>query len=268
MAVQGSLNNTNVAFRRAGEGRMKDNETIEQDAGRSAALAQYTVMGQKASSRKWVPLTDVSPTLTPAKLVCGAAGTNLAGFQAVTDGEFAFTVDGVLINIIGLDWSAIAALDEVVDTINAQAAGRFTAIWDSKTAAVTFVSNSSGVLSTITVLSAVSGGSGTDVSGAGFLNGLTGTGTATQGTGGDGSDLPTGIYMGEDIAAADIVAGDVTARMILVGGNGIYDKNQVVLENSLALTDVVEARVQTIESVLQDRGIWLQDTLDISSHQA
>lgn len=388
MAVQSSLNNAVTPFFRGGEGRIKDNETFEQDAARATALAVYTVVAQKAATRKWVPLSSVDPTLTKGKMVCGALGvtlaaleaitdgefaisidgvamditgldftgieapnatnaeavcgalgTNLAGFQAVTDGSFRITVDGVQIDISGLDWSAIAALDEVVDTINTQAAGRFTAIYDSKTDAVTMVSPRKGAVSTITVLSAtgagtdvsgagflnggsasltqgdgddstdrnlasvindaaagrffctydgsrvaffsptlgtqssvsvlsaVSGGAGTDISGASYLNGLTGTGTATAGTGGDGSDLPSGIIL-NSIPAASLVAGDVTGNLVLLGGNVTVDKEQVVLENSLALTDVVVARSATIESVLLDKGISITETIDGVSYQA
>jgi len=391
MAHQSSQNNFNVPFERGGEGRIYDNETFEQDAGRAAALAPYTVVAQKAASRKWVPLTSVDPTLTKgkmvagaagtaeagfqaisdgkfavsvdgvamditsldftgieaptatnAKLVCGAIGTNIAGFQAVTDGSFTVVVDGVSIVITTLDWSEITALDEIVDPINALAAGRFLAVYDADVDVVTifslrkgdvstmgyltaggggtdvsgagflngltgtgtltqgtgddgtdrnvadvindaaagrfftlydgarfaFYSPSVGVQSSVSVLSAVSGGGGTDISGAGYLNGLTGTGTATAGTGEDGSSIPSGIYIGESIPAADLVAGDVTGRMVLLGGNVVVDTEQVVLENSLTLNSVVVSRFQTIASVLQDRGIWMQSTVDISSYQA
>jgi hypothetical protein len=266
MAVQNTLNITNIPWKHSGEGREIDNETIAQDAGRSTALAQFTVMAQQVADGKWVPLTDVAPALTGATLVCGAVGTNLAGFQAVADGEFSFDLDGVTIDVTGLDWSTIADLHEVIDPINAAAAGRFTAVWDDKTEVITLLSNTRGYLSTITVLGAVSGGAGTDVSGSGFLNGA--AGTATQGAGGDGSDLPTAVYTGEDITAAALVAGDVTERNMLVGGNGMYARDLLVLENSLTLASIVEARSQTIESVLQDRGIFFTYTRDGSAHQA
>lgn len=389
MAVQNQLDLSNIPFMRGGEGRIRDNETFEQDAGRAADLAIHTVVAQKAATRKWVPLTSVDPTLTKgkmvcgaagtaeagfqavsdgefataidgvamditaldftgieaptrtnAKLVCGAIGTNLAGFQAVTDGEFQLAVDANAYSITGLDWSAITALDEVVDPINAQAAGRFLAVYDSKTTIVTifslingdtstmgyltagaagtdvsgagflngltgtgtltqgagddgtdrnagdvineaaagrffvlydgtafsFFSTTLGVGSSVSVLTAVSGGGGTDISGAGYLNGLTGTGTATAGTGGDGSTLPTGIIL-NSIPTASLVAGDVAGNLVLLGGNVICDTDQVVLENSLTLNDVVISLSKTLSRALEDRGIWLTDTIDISSPQ-
>lgn len=388
MAVQTNTNLANLPFQRGGEGFIYDNETFEQDAARSTALAVYTVVAQKAASRKWVPLTSVDPTLTNgkmvcgtlgatlaqlqaisdgefalsvdgvamditgldftgieaptatnAKAVCGALGTNLAGFQAVTDGTLRITVDGTQIDITGLDWSTITALDEVVDPINAAAAGRFTAVFDAKSEVVTFLSPRKGSTSTITVLAAqgtgtdvtgsgylngtsatltqgtgddqtdrniasvinaaaagrfyvtydgtkvsffsfsygtqssvsvlstVAGGTGTDISGASYLNGATGTGTATAGTGGDGSDIPTGIIL-NSITAASLVAGDVTGNMVLVGGKIVVDENQVVLENSLALTNVVVSRQKTIQRCLEDIGIFMTDSIDGSSYQA
>ena len=392
MAVQYQSNKSILAFIREGDARIKDNETLEQDVGRGIVpLAQYTVLAQKAASRKWVPLTSVDPTLTPGKMVCGDLGTSIAAFRGISDGEFAVTIDGVAMNITGLDFtgielstgtvasavcgalgtnlagmqavadgaynitvdgqvcaitgldfSAIAALPEIPDVINAKALGRFIAVWDSKTTKVEFHSLRKGALSTITalsapaggtdisgagflngltgtavlaqgsgtddldlqiadiiedkaagrfhvlsngsrlqfisptlgtqstvsVLSAVAGGAGTNISGAGFLNGLTGTGVATAGTGLDGSTLPTGILISSEVAAALLVAGDVTGQCVLIGGNVVVDGDAMVLEGSLARTSVVVDRGQTIESCLADRGIFCAETRDISAYQA
>lgn len=126
--------------------------------------------------------------------------------------------------------------------------------------AFTFVSGTEGPGSAISVLTA--GAAGTDISGAGYLNGLTGTGTATAGTGGGGVDSPRGIYLGGSITAAELVAGDVVDRPILVGGCCTVDSGQIVLENSLAVTDVVESKGDIIRGVLATNGIYLEDTID------
>lgn len=390
MASQVLYNNAVIPFIRGGDPYSYDNAVFAQDAARSAELAEFTIVAQNATTRKWVPLTSVDPTLTSGKLVCGAAGTaeagfqavsdaefalpvdgvtvtltgldftgieaptrtgaklvcgavgtNLAGFQAVTDGAFNFTVDGNLIAVTGIDLSTIADLHELIDPINAALAGRATAVWDDKTEVVTFLSNLRGDTSTITVLSApaagtdisgagflngasgtgtatqgtgddgtdrniasvindaaagrfyctydgarfafysysqgvhssvgpltaVSGGSGTDISGAGYLNGLTGTGTATAGTGGDGTNVPAGIII-NSIPAASLVAGDVSSNQVIVGGHVIVDRGQVVLENSLALTDVVVGTNKTVQRVLEEIGIFMKYTTDISAYQA
>jgi hypothetical protein len=55
----------------------------------------------------------------------------------------------------------------------------------------------------------------------------------------DGSNTARGIYIGEDIAAAALVAGDVTGRPIIVYGIGlVLDSTQLILENSLTLASV------------------------------
>lgn len=59
MAVQSRSDMNNYPFILSGAGLHKDNETLLTDGARATALAPFTVMAQIASSRKWVPLTDV-----------------------------------------------------------------------------------------------------------------------------------------------------------------------------------------------------------------
>lgn len=266
MTVQTQQNNDTTPFIRAGLGAVKQAEVILQDAGRAIPLAYATVMAQIPSSRKWVPLTIVNPDVTVAKMVCGANGANLAAWQAVTDGAFKISFNGVEISLTGLDFSSITVLDEIVDTINAVLLGRGWAIYDSKADVVSFVTNLPGLNGVVSVLTA--GASGTDISGSGFLNGLTGTGTATAGAGNDGQNLPAGIYTGDEITAAALVAGDVIDSPILVGAAVLVDTNQVVLENSLTLNSVVIALNKTINAALANIGIFVEETVDISSFQA
>lgn len=94
----------------------------------------------------------------------------------------------------------------------------------------------------------------------------------------DGSAIPQGIYMGPEIAAADLVAGDVVDAMILVGAGVFVDKNLLVIENSKLLTTVINSNlagtgtatpifVQTVEDYLNNKGIFIEDTVDISSYE-
>ena len=89
----------------------------------------------------------------------------------------------------------------------------------------------------------------------------------------NGSAVPAGIYIGPDIAAADIVAGDVTENQILVGA-AFIDLNQLVIENSKTLDTVINATggadnilIQTVRDFLANRGIFAEDTVDISSFE-
>jgi hypothetical protein len=85
-----------------------------------------------------------------------------------------------------------------------------------------------------------------------------------------GASVPTAIYMGEDIAAADLVAGDIEDVDILVGGGCLVDKNQVVFDDgTLSNASVVIAIANafwtmTAEKCLGLFGIYQQDTIDIS----
>jgi hypothetical protein len=280
-----------------------------------------------------------APSDTPAYMTCGTNGAIIAaGWNALTDGEFAITVNGVAHDVTGIDCNTVqvTTFDEVAETISyAVAPLGLLCIYDTATNAFRFVSLETGRDASVSVLSAVGGGAGTDISGAGYLNGLTGTGTATAGTGGigasitsvinaaalgkfrvewdasgnnliflapsgqaitvlsavaagagtdisgagylngltgtgtvtapTGEQIPMGIYRGEEIAAATLVAGDVTNQSIVVGGQGlIVDLAQLVLENSLTVNSVIVSKQKTVAAVLREIGIFANTTTDIS----
>ena len=85
-----------------------------------------------------------------------------------------------------------------------------------------------------------------------------------------GASVPTAIYMGDDIAAADLASGDIEDVDILVGGGCLVDKNQVVydggtLSNSSVVIAIANAFwTMTAEKCLGLFGIYQQDTIDIS----
>lgn len=92
----------------------------------------------------------------------------------------------------------------------------------------------------------------------------------TDETATDGTAIPQGIYIGQEIAAATIVAGDVTDQVILVGAWVFVDKTQLVIENSKLLTTVITVGttdLRTVEDHLANRGIFMEDTVDISSFE-
>ena len=276
MAVMSYTDNSNKPFYLGGGDRVtRGQETFAQDAGRSTALAPFTVVA-KNSAGTWTPLSDVDPALSSAYLTCGALAGNLAAWQAVTDGEFAITVDGIAIDVTGLDFSGIAALTEIPAVINSDAAvtGVFKVVdVDGVAGSMRIESLKQGTPnSSITVTSAVSGGTGTDISaGTTGLNGADGTGTVTAATGDLYTTIPAGIYIGTSIAAASLVAGTVTKKQVLVGGFPVYvDKNQLVFENSQALTSVVKVNGinKTIEDYLvQNLGIIAIDAVAMDAQE-
>lgn len=62
MPVQSEQNNANRPFILSGESKSRENETILQDAGRTADLVDKTVMAKVAASGKWVPFIDETET--------------------------------------------------------------------------------------------------------------------------------------------------------------------------------------------------------------
>lgn len=86
----------------------------------------------------------------------------------------------------------------------------------------------------------------------------------------DGTAIPRAIYIGADILAADLVAGDVENVSIQKGGAVKVDKNQVVLENALTFDTIIGGAVldkRSIENALNEVGIFLQDSLDITGFE-
>ena len=135
------------------------------------------------------------PAAAAGYLTGGSSATSVAGtWAAVTDGEFAITIDGVAYDITGIDFSAahadgaVADMDDVADRIQtyirAGTGNEETVVWSTDHFVIT--STVARVSGYVSVTSAVSGGSGTDISGVGtaFMDSETGRGTATAGAGG------------------------------------------------------------------------------------
>lgn len=98
-----------------GQGKVHDDLTVLQDAGRSGSgdMVFLTVMAQRASDQKLIPLSEVDQAMTNAFLTCGAIDGTMAEFAAVTDAELRLTVDGEVITLADMDMSG---LDSVLDT--------------------------------------------------------------------------------------------------------------------------------------------------------
>jgi hypothetical protein len=83
----------------------------------------------------------------------------------------------------------------------------------------------------------------------------------------DGSAIAKGVYMGDDITAATLVAGDVVDVAILIGSDCTVDENQIVFDDgTLSKDSVVEAAtvgVHRTEDDLNKVGIFLEATIDV-----
>lgn len=95
----------------------------------------------------------------------------------------------------------------------------------------------------------------------------------TSETATDGTSTPTGIFIGADVTAAALVAGDVLDAPILVGGACLVDNGQVVIENSKTLATVLTTgtttviQIITVKDALAQVGIFVSDTVDITSFE-
>jgi len=87
----------------------------------------------------------------------------------------------------------------------------------------------------------------------------------------DGTALPYGIYVGEEITAAALVAGDVVDCPAIIGGNITVSRDAITLEAG-ALTDQIIAEANspiryTVEEALRLRGIFLEGVIDADEYE-
>lgn len=84
----------------------------------------------------------------------------------------------------------------------------------------------------------------------------------------DGTAVPAGIFVGNNITGAALVAGDVVDQVILIGASVTIDVSQLVIENSKLLTTVIVGSAiftQTVRDYLHMRGIFPETTVAISA---
>lgn len=140
---------------------------------------------------------------TSGRMITGVVTAAIAAWQAVTDGEFTISVDGTPQNVTGLDFSLDTDLDDVASAISTGITGA-TCAWDGTTEKFTITSGTTGETSTISALTPVSGGVGTDISGSDFMNGLASAVTIIPGTDADQLLTLTTKWQGADSDDLDI----------------------------------------------------------------
>lgn len=176
--------------------------TFDYGAGRLAFYSTFaavqddprvTAEGEKAAREFFaqpkraarMAIGQVFTTPQAGYLLTGAIGT-LSAFQAVTNGSFAVSIDGVSEDITALNFSTDTTLAQVAARIQtalqAVATGGFTAATCVISGTqIRITSGTTGDGSTVSVLAPVSPASGTDISGPGFMNGRLGTAVAQPG---------------------------------------------------------------------------------------
>lgn len=167
-----------------------------------------------------VDLTGIDFTAKPAtsgKLTTIGLSSNLANIIAVDNGEMVINVDGTDFTLSSLDFTAATTIANVATVINT-ALTTATAGADcvASGSRLIFESDTTGATSSVTI-SAVDGGSGTDITGTSYLS-ISGA-TVEAGTASGGA-----VSSYEDIALVleeEIQAGDVSLANVTVEWDGV-----------------------------------------------
>jgi len=245
MTQQVRLNVNTIPFVRHGIPANKMDATILQDAGRSIDLARFTVMG-KASIEAGAVTPDGGNTgdgtVTGLALALGPAlfvGTyNIECTVAVTNGG-TFKLEDPFGNVIANDLVMTAGAGAATTFISG---GLEFIITDGTT---DFIVGDKFAVTVVAVNKFLP-------LQPGAVNGL---------------QKIKAIFLGDAIASADIVAGDVVQQMAMVTGTGVFiDTNQIVLEDGVTL-DTVLASGDTVREELYKLGIIPEDTTDISDYE-
>jgi hypothetical protein len=133
-----------------------------------------------------IPL-DGAVSATQGNFVTANLSSVLSDILLVDNGDIKITVDGVAHNLTGLDFTNCEDLADVADVLQSKLND---AIVTSTTTTFTIISKKVGEDSTV-AMAAVSGGTGTDLSGSGYFKAS--TGTATDGDNASGETLVEAI---------------------------------------------------------------------------
>lgn len=129
-------------------------------------------------------IAQMFTTAQAGYLITGVVG-GISSFTGVDDGSFRVSINGVANNITALDFTAATDYDDVAeiieDALQDVATGGYTLATVTASASTgtsvqfTIKSGTTGDSSVVSQLSTATASVGTDISGSGFLNGVTGT---------------------------------------------------------------------------------------------
>jgi len=121
---------------------------------------------------------------TSGKFETPDIASNLSNFQLIDDGEFNIAIDGATgVDILGMDFTNASSLADVAQIIQKKLQDVIVSVVSNT---IVFTSKKVGSTSAI-ILTAVSGGSGTDITASNYLN--VAGGTATAGVNASGETL-------------------------------------------------------------------------------
>jgi len=167
-----------------------------------------------------------------ALLECGdSPETDVDIWKAITDGEFAVTIDGGLVELTALDFSTATSLDDVATIIDTALGANGDCYYLVNRFNIN--SGTTGAASTITVLDTVAAPAGTDISGTGFLDGDAAKSVSNPG----GSILSQG-QIAETFATAISAIEDIQNDWYAMSGLAVF-RDDTVTED---MADEIESR--------------------------
>jgi hypothetical protein len=245
MAVQVRTDNDTTPFiLHSGPGALVQDGTIAQDAARAAALAPFTVLGEKkvvATSITADGGNTGNGTFTALALAPG-------GPPLVGDWEVECTVVGVT------HGGTFKLTDPYGNIVN-------NALVMPDTAGGVLIVNGPGFVFTIT-----DGGTNFAVGDKAVI--VIGTASGylpLEPDAVNGLEKVAGIYIGPSITAAAIVAGAITDNQILTG-DAFVNEDLVVLENSLNMASILPSGL-SVRDELKQLGIQPTDTIAFSAQE-
>lgn len=157
----------------------------------TAAMAN-AIFAQAPNIRTGNGVLNIAPLQSSVSATAGDFETsdisgNLTNFQGVSDGEFELTLNGNTENVTGLDFSNASDLDDVVTILDRALKNVNVSV---ASGVLTFTSKKVGASSEVD-FATISGGSGTDITAAGFLD--VSAGTATAGADSSGETITAAI---------------------------------------------------------------------------
>lgn len=193
-------------------------------------VCNASAITSNTDKRSFINITDLR-TNTNGTLLTGAviAGMRVyTGWTGITNGSFRAAIDGVAWNFDAINFSTATSMTDVATLIQTKiraiTGATETVSYNATDYKFTITSSTTGTESQISVLSTSTGTVGTDISGANYLNGA--SGTATQGTGNFIDRDSTGLF-GKIGQGLKIIAGYLLPKLktnggILSGADGLY----------------------------------------------
>ncbi len=181
-----------------------------------------------------IPLKN-AVSATRGQVVTPDISANLASIIAVTSGDLKVTINGVASNLTGLDFTGCTTLVDIAAILQANL---LDVTVTANTTAITMKSKKVGSTSTVT-LGAVSGGTGTALNGAGYLNAA--GSTSTSGANSSGETILNAISRTDGLVGYVPVMTnlDLEDNAILAVAAGIQAMDKMFLQHASSSQDIL-----------------------------